>query len=410
MLLPPPAELLARLRALPAAALLLERLGSDTAVYLVGGAVRDLLMGTEPTELDLVVEGDTAAVATTLGGTAVIHERFGTSTVYLDGFRFDLARTRRETYPAPGALPEVAPASLRDDLLRRDFTVNAMAMSLSGRDAGALQAVARALEDLEARLLRVLHDRSFSDDPTRLLRLARYRARLEFGIESQTRELARAAVAANALDTVSGTRVGAELRQLARERDPVATLESLAELGLDAAIHGGFGLSDPSLARRALGLLPADGRSDVLVLALAGAGIPAPELRELLDRLAFPADERDAILGAAVGAEPLARRLEQAQTPSEIAAGVDQAPPEIVALAGALGPEAAAAEWLDHARHVRLEIDGRELIAAGVAQGPAVGRGLQAALHAKLDGRVAGRQAELEAALAAAREVPPGDG
>ncbi len=184
--LPSPATLLERLHALPAAGPLLAGLADRPPVFLVGGSVRDLLLGMTPSELDLVAEGDTAEVAERIGGKIVVHDRFGTSTVWRDGFRYDLARARRESYPRPGALPEVEPAPLREDLRRRDFTVNAIALGLAGPDAGTLQAVARALEDLQAGRLRVLHEDSFAEDPTRLLRLARYRGRLGFAVEPHT--------------------------------------------------------------------------------------------------------------------------------------------------------------------------------------------------------------------------------
>ena len=165
-----------------------------------------------------MVDGDAAALARRLGP-ARIHDRFGTSTVRLDGFTYDIARTRTETYPHPGALPEVAPGgSEARTSLRRDFTVNAIAMALGGAAPGELTPAPSALEDLDARLLRVFHDRSFIDDPTRLLRLARYASRLGFAVEQHTLELALAAVRSGALWTVSGPRIGAELRLAARER------------------------------------------------------------------------------------------------------------------------------------------------------------------------------------------------
>ena len=317
----------------------------------------------------------------------------------LDGFTYDIARTRRETYAQPGALPDVEPASLAEDLKRRDFTVNAIALALAGDTAGELSAVPAALEDLDARRLRVLHDRSFIDDPTRLLRLVRYATRLEFEIEPLTRALADGAISGGALRTVSGPRVGAELRLLAREPDPVRALRGLGELGLDAAIHPGFGLDDEDLARRALALLPADGRRDRLALAVAARGVPGPELAALLDALAFEAEDRDVIVAAATRAGEVASALRAASAPSEIAAAVSGAPPEVVALAGALGAEPQARDWLERLRHVRLEIDGRDLLAAGVPEGPAIGRGLRAALGAKLDRRASGREQELAEAL-----------
>jgi tRNA nucleotidyltransferase (CCA-adding enzyme) len=401
-LLPERGELLERVRALPAARPLLARLGDGAGAYLVGGAVRDLLLGGTPFDLDLVVEGDAAAVAASLGGALTVHDRFGTSTVRLDGFAYDVARARRESYARPGALPDVEPAPLDEDLRRRDFTVNALAIALAGEHAGELRAAPHGLEDLGARRLRVLHDRSFIDDPTRLLRLTRYASRLGFEIEPHTRALADAAVAGGQLGTVSGPRIGAELRLLAREQDPVRAFLALRELRLDTALHPGFGLREEALARRALELLPTDARPDRLILGVASRGVPAAELAGLLDSLAFEAEDRDAIVATATRAEDLADALAGAEAASEIATAAGGAPAELVALAGALGPERQARDWLEHLRHVRLSIDGRDLLAAGVPEGPAVGRGLRAALAAKLDRRASGREQELAEALKAA--------
>ncbi len=402
MKLPPPAELLERVRALPAGAPLLARLGGQQGVYLVGGAVRDLLLGGQPYDLDLVVDGDAADLARRLGGQRVVHDRFGTSTASVGGFSYDIARARTETYARPGALPDVAPATLDQDLRRRDFTVNAIAIALGGPATGEISAAPRALHDLKRRRLRVLHDRSFSDDPTRLLRLARYYSRLGFGVEPETRELVRAAVRDGALQTVTGPRIGAELRLLAREPDPVAAFGSLRELELDRAIDPRFGLDDPELARRAFALLPDEARPDRLVLAVAARRVPPAELSWLLDALAFEAGDRDAIVAAASRAEAVSRALSEAVRPSEIAQAASGSGPELVALAGALGPSGAAHDWLTRLRHVELEIDGRDLIEHGVSEGPAVGRGLRGALAAKLDERASGREAELAAALKAA--------
>ncbi len=391
-----------RIRLLPAAGPLLDALGGATGVHLVGGAVRDLLLGGAPLDLDLVVEGDAAAVARALGGEVRIHDRFGTSTVKLDRFTYDIARSRTETYERPGALPDVSPAPLAEDLKRRDFTVNAIAVTLGGPRPGELSSAPAAFEDLAARRLRVLRDRSFIDDPTRLLRLARYASRLGFVIEQHTLALARAAVDDGALATVSGPRIGAELRLLAREPDPLNALASLHELGVDAAIDPGLGAPDVELGRRALALLPRDGRRDLVALALAARGVPAPRLTALLDQLAFEAADREAIVAAATRAEAVAGALSRARSPSEIAAAAGDAGPELIAIAGALGPADPARRWLEELRHVRLEIDGRDLLAAGVPQGPAVGRGLRAALAAKLDGQLDGREHELAAAVQAA--------
>lgn len=404
-----PAHLLERFQSLPAAQPLDARLRSGSAaVHLVGGAVRDLMLEREPRELDLVVESDLEPVVLALAGEQRQFERFGTATIRRDGFVYDLARARSETYARPGALPIVAPADLATDLRRRDFTVNAIALGLYGPARGRLVAAGRAFEDLGTGRLRVLHPTSFLDDPTRLLRLTRYASRLGFEVEPVTFGLAQAAVASSALQTVSGNRVGAELRLTVCEADPVAALAALAPLGIDAALAPGFGLSEPEPARRALELLPDDGDRGALVIAAAALRMESVELDRMLTRLAFGAAEREAIRAAALVAPGLVDALAAAATPSAVATAVGAAPVEAVALAGGLaaqrrgGGERAARRWLDEWRLIALEIDGADLLAAGLDPGPAVGAGLRAALEAKLDGRARGREAELAAALRAA--------
>ncbi|MGN6167688.1 MAG: CCA tRNA nucleotidyltransferase [Solirubrobacteraceae bacterium] len=403
MHVPSPVELIAALKRLPAGEALLERISGRDGVFLVGGAIRDLLLDLEPAELDVVVEGDAIPVARELGGVVLAHDRFGTCKVRLDGHTYDIATARKETYQRPGALPDVAPAPLADDLKRRDFTVNAIAMALGGERMGMLDELPGALQDLDARTLRVLHDESFIDDPTRLLRLARYAGRLGFTVEPHTRRLAEMAIRTGALQTISGARIGTELRLLARDREPLQAFLAMRRLGLDRAIDPRFGLRDTEPVKLALRLLPRDGRPDLLVLAAAAEDMPGPELATLLDRLAFEAADRNRVVSAAAGAKTLADALERARTPAQIGAAAAGAPPELLALAGGHGGGNAAAAWLDRLRHVRLEIDGQDLLAAGVPQGPLIGQALRAALDAKLDGRVSGRDAELSEALRAVR-------
>ena len=214
-------DLLERLRELDCGRRLLEAAAEMRGVYLVGGAVRDLLLGRAPSELDVVVEGDVARLAGALGDSSTVHERFGTATVRDGDCRWDLAAARAEEYARPGALPDVRAAAITTDLRRRDVTVNAIALDLG---SGELRAADHALDDLAGGRLRVLHDASFRDDPTRLWRIARYAARLGFTLEPHTAKLAAEAVAAGVAERVSGARIGNELRLALTEPDPVAAI------------------------------------------------------------------------------------------------------------------------------------------------------------------------------------------
>jgi tRNA nucleotidyltransferase (CCA-adding enzyme) len=390
----------------------LAALADEDAVYVVGGAVRDALLGRTPHELDFVVEGDAVAVARRaaerLGGRVVVHDRFGTATVEAPGATFDLAGARRERYARPGALPDVElGATLREDLERRDFTVNAIALHLSD---GELVAYPGATADLDARLLRVLHDRSFLDDPTRLLRLARYGARLGFEPEPETDRLAAAAIAGGALATVTGARLGAELRLLLREPQPAA-LMALERHGLGETLvaapspshPGGFRVA-PDIVDRALALAPADARGDLVALGACLRG-GRREIAARLDELAFPAADRDIVAHTAASAGYLSDvLLEDAPLPDvSLWTALRKQPPETVAVAGALGGDAAfeaAQRWLEDVRHRRLAIDGNDIVAAGL-YGPAVGEALERAMEAMLEGRAPGRDEQLAAALGA---------
>ena len=378
-------DLRQRLRELPCGRRLLEAADGMPGVYLVGGAVRDLLLGRQPGELDVVVEGEIDALAVRLGDDTVAHERFGTATVRAGECRWDLAAARAETYAQPGALPEVQAAGIEQDLLRRDVTINAFALDLA---SGELRSVPHAGEDLRAGRVRVLHDASFLDDPTRLWRVARYAARLGFSIDERTAMLAAEAVRSGAPDTVSGARIGNELRLALAEPDPVAALVAAAAIGAAPGL-----VPDRALVERAFELLPSgEGRRDLLVLATSLAA-PAHELGELEFSSAERAIVRACFEAAALDDVP--------RRPSELARELRGLPIEAVALAGARGAAEPARRWLDDLRHVRLQITGDDLLAAGVAEGPELGRRLQAVLDLRLDGAVGDeRDAQLHAALA----------
>jgi len=337
-------------------------------VYLVGGAVRDLLLGRPRTDVDLVVEGDAAGLAARLGGAGAEHERFGTVKVEIDGHELDIATARSETYPQPGALPVVAPAqSIEQDLDRRDFTINAMAIPLDGEPR--LIDPRGGREDLGRGLLRVLHERSFEDDPTRAIRAARYASRYGFTLEPETDLLLREAD----LATISADRRRAELERLAAEPTGAVGLGLLAGWGIIDLREGGMELmkSVEDLLR-------------------------APHWAALVPR-------EQALIAAALGPAGAEEVLASmwAPKPGEGVELAERRDPVELILARAMG-----ASWLDQYltiwREVELEINGDDLIAKGIPQGPAIGRGLRAARLKRLEGEISGREEELVTALAAA--------
>jgi tRNA nucleotidyltransferase (CCA-adding enzyme) len=351
----------------------LRQIAERVPSYLVGGVVRDLLLGREVADLDVAIDGDAAALTDLPGFSFERDALFLTGRIEQGDLKIDVAQTRAESYPRPGALPEVRPASIAEDLARRDFSINAMAHPLAG-DRQLIDPHG-GVDDLRAGLLRVLHKGSFVDDPTRALRAARYAARFGFELEPKTGELLGDAD----LSTVSEDRIDNELRHIAEEEDPAAALRLIAEWGVLPSL-------DPQAPDRAAEVArlasspPWSGWVDRELAVTLAIVRPLPQIRELA-----------------------------AATPERPSEGVRLAAtwdPAQLLVARALG-----AEWLDRYaaewRHVRLEITGDDLLAEGIPEGPDIGRGLEAALSGKLDGEISGREEELRIALAVARgEIP----
>ena len=401
------AQLIDRLeRHVPAAALAALRTAESICrerglgLFLVGGTVRDLVLEREGFDIDLSIEDDVEPIATALaetaGGRAVLHGRFGTAKVSGRDFVLDLARTRRETYLHPGALPTVEPASLVEDLARRDFTINAIALRLVP-EAGEIVDPFRGMDDIASGLVRVLHERSFQDDATRILRALRYTSRLEFKLARQTEALARRDL--SYLGTISGPRIRRELALLFEDTGAVEGTLLGQRLGVLEAIHPALHLGD-DVAERWRG-------------AISGSKL-APR-----DELGFCliADPRDEGTVASVSqwlhlAGRIARALEQLvvlrkrtaelidarSKPVEAVDVLDNiAPAAIWALALLTGGDVAQTclAYLHEWRHVRPELNGNDLLALGMAPGVEVGETLRRLRFERLGGRVTTREQEL---------------
>ena len=404
-----------RLEALPGRRRLFEAIQTVAAhhegVYLVGGAVRDLLMGEPSFDLDVAVEGDGIAfgraLARELGGRAVPHEKFGTAVVVADdGSRVDVATTRTEFYDYPAALPRVERATLRQDLFRRDFTVNAMAVSLKGEDFGRLVDYFGGRRDLDEGVVRVLHNLSFIDDPTRIFRAVRYENRYAFRMDGHTQALARACVEMGLVGELSSARLRDELQSLLEEDRLDHAIARLDEVGLAAAIHPHL-TADAEAARLVHAVDAVRDRHARgvprwrLRLAVLARRLPPDELYDWFDRLRLNRRDADRIADAVTVAPRLASLLAETDEPAEIRRLVEPHDPDgaLISLATADEPARSRLErYFQELRAVRLEITGGDLAALGVGESPRVGEILDELLRRKLNGELDGRAAELEAA------------
>lgn len=398
-------------------------------VYLVGGLVRDLLLGRENRDLDLVVEGDgphfARLLAVELGARVREHQAFMTAVVVdPEGLHVDVATARSEFYRAPAALPEVQTSPLRQDLYRRDFTINTLAIQLGpGRQPELIDYFGGG-HDLEAGVLRALHSLSFIDDPTRALRAVRLEQRLGFHIAPETLRLIEVALGEGVFARLSGPRLRDELILLLEEPAvAVRGLERLQELDLLATVHPGLVLT-PAVAGRLReavaaydwfhleGFRQPQVRCWRLLLAVLLASLDEARREEVLERLRFSGEDLRLLLECR-------RRVEEAGAvlareglrPHQAAEALDGLAGEELLLVMTDGGEEHRL-WvrreLAEMRGLQPAVRGRDLVAAGVPEGPAIGRALQAVRRARLDGEIGpdGERAYALEFLRAAGEIP----
>jgi tRNA nucleotidyltransferase (CCA-adding enzyme) len=387
-----------------------------TPAYLVGGFVRDLLLERENRDLDVVVEGDGAGFASSLaealGGRARTHPAFLTAVVLEpEGFTIDVATARSELYRAPAALPEVQPASLRQDLFRRDFTINTLAIRLGPEPGYGLIDLFGGRRDLQEKKLRVMHDLSFLDDPTRILRAVRLESRLGFQLSPKALDLARGALAAGAFDRLSGSRLKEELAKLLGEPDLAHPgIERLAGLGVLRGIDPLLALDGAARERLRAALDAHDwyrreGIADPLVeawrlplLALV-ARWREEDLERLAGRLLLAGEERRLLTGLPSRLAAARESLREAREPHQIAEALDPLAGEDLLLLTAEGDDGLVRRYLTGLRPLTLSVRGADLLAAGAPPGPRIGEALRATRRARLDGRI-DPEGELRYALA----------
>ena len=409
-----PASLLARIETI--AAVSRQR---GVPAYLVGGFARDLLLERENRDLDVVVEGDgiefAGLLAEAFGGRLRAHRAFLTAVVVdPQDFHVDVATARSEFYRQPAALPEVQTSALRQDLFRRDFTINTLAIRLGPEPGFDLIDFFGGRRDLKDKTLRVLHSLSFIDDPTRILRAVRLELRLGFQISPETLHLAHVALAEGAFDQLSGSRLRDELTLLLG--DPALALrgiERLAELGVLRAIEPQLELDAAVLERlraaraahdwyRLAGIADPPAEAWRLALMALAAGLQAAELERLAGRLLLAGEDLRLLTG-------FTRRLEEARgvlrgdpPPHQVAEALEPLAGEELLLLMGEGDERVRGwvrRYLTELRPIALSLRGADLLARGIPPGPRIGEALRDTRRARLDGRI-DEAGELRYALA----------
>jgi tRNA nucleotidyltransferase (CCA-adding enzyme) len=382
----------------------------NVPLHLVGGAVRDLYLRRPVVDVDLVVEGDAIAfakeLARDLGAKVALHGRFGTAVVTLpDGGHLDLAGARTEEYDRPGALPRVRPAPISEDLRRRDFTINAIALEVGKAGGPALLDPFGGRADLRRKVVRMLHPRSPFDDATRAFRAIRYANRLGFTIERRTREWIRSAAVSGAADAISGDRLRRELLLLFSEKNRAAAVREMVSLGISRTIHPRLRF-DAAVGRRlrvaeALAGAESAGATGLVYLLSWMGEIPSAAASVIASRLNLPRASARAVREWPDFERRVSRAVAKAEDLSTVVEGRND---DSVLAAGAIAPAAARRRILAAARThgESLGIAGRDLVAAGIPAGPAIGRALAATLTARRRGEI-GREDELAFALEAAR-------
>lgn len=374
--------------------------------FAVGGCVRDIILKRPTLDIDITVEGDghrtAREAAGAFGATSVFHHRFLTAVLaFPDGFTLDVATARRERYTAPASLPEVEPSHIEDDLVRRDFTINALAFDLSPGRYGDVLDVSSGLEDLAKGVVRVFHGRSMHDDPTRAFRAARFSGRYGFTIDADTGDLMRSSVRDGCVTLLSGERLMKELRLILEEDRPGRSLAILSQYGLLSQIHPDLRWGPPeerafkNLTGQDRGAIETRGAGFVLLTRRLG-----PRARNgMTARLSLPALWREWL---EEGGRLFQETLPHVHPPlgpaeiSDLLGPYRRLEPLVAGAAASSGwAKKALTRYLREWREVRPLLTGDDLKRMGMEPGPVYQKVLKGLLRARLEGRVRTRRDEM---------------
>ncbi|NQT45924.1 MAG: CCA tRNA nucleotidyltransferase [Candidatus Omnitrophica bacterium] len=389
---------------------------SGLRAYVVGGFVRDLLLGVRNLDVDLVIEGDAIEfgrkMARRLRGKLVPYSRFGTATIYMHWppgkrsrkFKIDLATARTESYERPAALPKVKFGTIREDISRRDFTINAMAVSLTRKDFGNLLDFFGGKEDLSKKKIRVLHDASFVDDPTRIFRAIRFAERYHFTIEKHTEDLIKHAVNLKSFEHTSKERIRNEIALLLSEDYPLNAVKKMARFHELRFIHPDIKLGaqmekEFAAARRAIRWFRGSHQRDdqrhldawIIYFMILIRGLTYRQAKVLCDRFALSKWDRLRILSFIKDGSKLIKRLSSSKRlkPSEIYRVLNPISYETIlammAVAKTKRVRNRLTNFIVKYSAVKVYVGGEDLRKMGLRPGPEYRKLLEKLLWAKLD-------------------------
>jgi tRNA nucleotidyltransferase (CCA-adding enzyme) len=391
--------------------------GLDFHAYLVGGLVRDVILKRRNLDVDIVIEGDgirfAKACADHLGAKVRSYPKFGTAVLVMpDGFKIDIATARMEHYESPAAPPVVKLSSLRRDLSRRDFTINTLAVHLNKGHYGTLIDHFGAMRDIKERVLRVLHNLSFVEDPTRILRAIRFEQRFGFRIGKLTESLIQNAVNIHSFDNLSGQRLFIELKLILQEEDPVGSLERMAGYDLLRSISPELRLTEEvrDILKRIKGILV---WFNLLYLGVAYRpwkvyflGLTSSLSDDALNNLAVRMEVQDKEI-----ADMISARQGLRQALKEISRLKDKkhyslyrilspAPPEVLLYGMAKTRsekiKKSISTFFTKLKGTNVSLNGRDLITMGYRPGPLFKEIFDRVLEAKMDGAVSTKEDEIE--------------
>jgi tRNA nucleotidyltransferase (CCA-adding enzyme) len=379
--------------------------------YLVGGSVRDLLRGEANLDLDIVIEGDGILFARTIGeqlhAKVRTHQKFGTAQIFPHPFKLDVATARTEYYESPAALPKVETSSIKKDLYRRDFTINTLTVKLNPKDFGILIDFFGGQRDLREKAIRVLHNLSFVEDPTRAFRAVRFSERFGFKISKHTENLIKSTIEMNLFDKLSGPRLYEELLLSFRETDPIRTLKRVSEFGLLKVIQSNLvfteeleatlGSMHETLSWFNLLFLEEKPETGVLYLMALLSGLKEEDIKTVIERLSPSPRVKDMIIKGIVSARDVVRKL-PVRDPVEIYKLLHTLKLEVILFSMALSldrqKKKVISRYLTELRNVKTVLTGDDLKKMGIQPGPVYAKILRELLDEKMRGRVKSREDE----------------